>query len=61
MDLGTQRREFISTVDAPSKYRNVSKEEIEANRRVRADPRIRHLAEENKSKLSAWNSMYQLS
>ncbi|KAI5300596.1 hypothetical protein KEM56_002339, partial [Ascosphaera pollenicola] len=59
MDLGTQRREYISTVDNPSRYRNVTKDQIEANRRVRADPKVKRLAEENQKKLSAWNSVHE--
>ncbi|KAI5288726.1 hypothetical protein KEM52_001046 [Ascosphaera acerosa] len=59
MDLGTQRREYISTVDAPSRFASVSKEELERTRRANVDPTIRRLAEQNKSRLSAWNTVHE--
>ncbi|KAI5287771.1 hypothetical protein KEM54_005753, partial [Ascosphaera aggregata] len=59
MDLGTQRREYITTVDAPSKYKNVTLQEIEASRRANVDPKIKSMAEANKQRLSAWNNVHE--
>ncbi|GAD95537.1 conserved hypothetical protein [Paecilomyces variotii No. 5] len=59
-DLGTARREYISTVDKPNRFANVRLEEVEAARisnRKGSDAQI--MAEKNKTKLAAWANVYQ--
>jgi hypothetical protein len=58
MDLGTARREYISTVDDPDKYRHVGLPEIEASRKSNEKgSEVHRLAEGNKPQLDAWSSM----
>ena len=57
-DLGTARREYISTVDTNKKFRNVTIEAIEAAREAnKKGSAVHSLAEKNKDSLNAWNSM----
>ncbi|KAJ9191267.1 hypothetical protein DTO166G4_2556 [Paecilomyces variotii] len=59
-DLGTARREYISTVDKPNRFANVRLEEVEASRisnRKGSDAQL--MAEKNKAKLAAWANVYQ--
>ncbi|KAJ9297912.1 hypothetical protein DTO271G3_4133 [Paecilomyces variotii] len=59
-DLGTARREYISTVDKPNRFANVRLEEVEASRisnRKGSDAQL--MAEKNKTKLAAWANVYQ--
>ncbi|KLJ06018.1 hypothetical protein EMPG_10543 [Blastomyces silverae] len=60
-DLGSARREYISTVeDAPYKYRHVGLDQIEANRAANIQgSEVQKLAEANKPQLSAWNNAHQ--
>lgn len=56
-DLGTARREYISTVDAASKYRKITLDQVEAAREAnKKGSNVHRIAEANKSQLSAWNS-----
>ncbi|EEQ87241.1 uncharacterized protein BDCG_02361 [Blastomyces dermatitidis ER-3] len=60
-DLGSARREYISTVDdAPNKYRHVGLDQIEAMRAANMKgSKVQKLAEANKTQLSAWNNAHQ--
>lgn len=61
-DLGTARREYISTVDTNNKIRNVTIEAIEAAREAnKKGSAVHRLAEKNKDSLNAWNSMFNVS
>lgn len=58
-DLGTARREYISTVDTNKKFRNVTIEAIEAAREAnKKGSAVHRLAQKNKDSLNAWNSMF---
>ncbi|KAK2739098.1 hypothetical protein FQN57_006664 [Myotisia sp. PD_48] len=59
-DLGTARREHISTVDLPNKYHCTTRAELEASRASNIAGTDSHkLAEQNKSKLGAWNDAWK--
>lgn len=55
-DLGTARREYISSVDKPNKFTRIGKEQLEASRLSNVDEAVRRIAEQNKEQLSAWAS-----
>ncbi|THC88837.1 hypothetical protein EYZ11_011721 [Aspergillus tanneri] len=58
-DLGTARREFISTSDK-TKLRNVSLSDIEASRMSNvAGSEAQRTAQANKEKLSEWNNVHK--
>ncbi|KAL2002378.1 hypothetical protein VTN02DRAFT_85 [Thermoascus thermophilus] len=59
-DLGTARREYISTVDKPNIFSHVRLEEIEASRlsNVKGSDAQR-LAEKNKVQLNAWANVHK--
>lgn len=60
-DLGTARREYISTSDIPNKNHRVSQAQVEAQRASNIPGSESHrLAETNQSQLNAWNGMYYL-
>ncbi|OJD28450.1 hypothetical protein ACJ73_00137 [Blastomyces percursus] len=60
-DLGSARREYISTVDdAPNKYRHVGLDQIEAMRAANMKgSKVQKLAEANKTLLSGWNNAHK--
>ncbi|KAL1983224.1 hypothetical protein VTN96DRAFT_398 [Rasamsonia emersonii] len=58
-DLGTARREYISSVDKPNKFTRIRKEQLEASRLSNVDEAVRRIAEQNKEQLSAWSSLYK--
>ncbi|RLM01243.1 hypothetical protein CFD26_108782 [Aspergillus turcosus] len=58
-DLGTLRREYISTVDT-KKFRNIRLEDIEATRMVNvAGSDAQRLAQANQARLSAWANAHK--
>lgn len=58
-DLGTARREYISTVDLPNKYRHVGLDQIEAIRATNIKgSKVQKIAQANRAQLNAWNSTY---
>ncbi|KAH2393665.1 hypothetical protein KXV62_009332 [Aspergillus fumigatus] len=58
-DLGTLRREYISTVDT-KKFRNIRLEDIEATRMINvAGSDAAHLAQVNQARLNAWANAYK--
>lgn len=58
-DLGTARREYISTVDLPNKYRHVGLDQIEAIRAANIKgSKVQKIAQANRAQLNAWNSTY---
>ncbi|KAL2013861.1 hypothetical protein VTN00DRAFT_1386 [Thermoascus crustaceus] len=59
-DLGTARREYISTVDKPNIFSHVRLEEIEASRlsNVKGSDAQR-LAEKNRAQLNAWANVHK--
>ncbi|KKZ60254.1 hypothetical protein EMCG_05011 [[Emmonsia] crescens] len=59
-DLGTARREYISTVDLPNKYRHIGLDQIEVIRAANMKgSEVQKIAEINKAQLSAWNNAHQ--
>ncbi|KAL1968808.1 hypothetical protein VTN77DRAFT_1169 [Rasamsonia byssochlamydoides] len=58
-DLGTARREYISSVDKPNKFSRIRKDQLEAARLSNVDESVRRVAEQNKEQLSAWSSFYK--
>ncbi|PGH16448.1 hypothetical protein AJ79_01779 [Helicocarpus griseus UAMH5409] len=59
-DLGTARREYISTVDLPNKYSEVKLHQIEAIRASNIKGSVvNQIAEANKAKLDAWSNAWK--
>ncbi|QSS63722.1 hypothetical protein I7I51_00781 [Histoplasma capsulatum] len=59
-DLGTARREYISTVDLPNKYRHVGLDQIEAIRATNIKgSKVQKIAQANRAQLNAWNNAHQ--
>ncbi|EGC42090.1 predicted protein [Histoplasma capsulatum var. duboisii H88] len=59
-DLGTARREYISTVDLPNKYRHVGLDQIEAIRAANIKgSKVQKIAQANRAQLNAWNNAHQ--
>ncbi|KAL1960253.1 hypothetical protein VTO42DRAFT_8796 [Malbranchea cinnamomea] len=57
LDLGSARREYISTVDTANKYRRIPIEAIESARESnRKDSKVYQLVQQHKDSLEAWNS-----
>ncbi|PGH07895.1 solute carrier family 38 (sodium-coupled neutral amino acid transporter), member 11 [Blastomyces parvus] len=59
-DLGSARREYISTVDAQNKYQHIGLDQIEAIRATNIKgSKVQKLAETNKAQLNAWNNAHE--
>lgn len=55
-DLGTMRRERISTEDTEDSYRKVTIEDLEKTRLSNTDAAVKRVVEANQSYLARWNS-----
>ncbi|OXV06853.1 hypothetical protein Egran_05380 [Elaphomyces granulatus] len=58
-DLGTARREYLSTVDKPNRFRNIGLSQIEKARLSNSDNSVRRLAQINEPKISAWSNFHK--
>ncbi|KGQ00884.1 hypothetical protein PAAG_12427 [Paracoccidioides lutzii Pb01] len=60
-DLGTARREYISTIDAPNKFRHVGLDQIEAISAINVKgSEVHRMTKEKKDLLNAWNNAHQI-
>ncbi|KAK2763998.1 hypothetical protein FQN54_009617 [Arachnomyces sp. PD_36] len=59
-DLGSRRRDIISTEDTRTKYNRVSLDQINAQRAInQVGSKVQQLAEQNKEKLNSWSNAWK--